>query len=112
MEKTILRVLRESPDAPLAKLLGVPLIRDGVFGGNIADKEHIIAIYERNTAEVQAAFGPDRLLTYELGEGWGRLCDFLGCEVPEEPFPRSNDSEQFMQTHARLDGLRSGESPT
>ncbi|MFD0980680.1 MULTISPECIES: sulfotransferase family protein [Tropicimonas] len=108
MQKTILRVLREKPDPnPVA----IPLIRDGVFKGNITDKDHMIAAYERNTAEVQAAFGADRLLTYELGEGWTRLCDFLGCDVPDEPFPRSNEADDFMETNARLDSLRRGGEP-
>ncbi|WP_207210027.1 sulfotransferase [Tropicimonas sp. IMCC6043] len=60
---------------------------------------------------MQAAFGPDRLLTYDLGEGWTRLCDFLGCDVPDEPFPRSNEAHDFMETNARLDSLRRGGEP-
>lgn len=41
---------------------------------------------------------PDRrLLEYEVGQGWEPLCDFLGVDVPDEPFPRVNDSQNFEQ---------------
>ena len=36
---------------------------------------------------------PDRLLVYDVREGWEPLCEFLGLPVPEEPFPRLNDYE-------------------
>jgi hypothetical protein len=26
-----------------------------------------------------------------MGSGWGPLCEFLGKEVPEIPYPRSDD---------------------
>lgn len=36
-----------------------------------------------------------RLLVYQVKEGWEPLCDFLGVPVPDEPFPRSNDRQEF-----------------
>lgn len=94
MEQTILALLRDRPDPAT---VGSALVRDRVFGGNVTDRDHIIATYRRNIEEVQAAFGPDRLLTYEVGEGWERLCAFLGRPVPEVPFPHANDSATFRQ---------------
>lgn len=35
---------------------------------------------------------PERLLEYKLGSGWEPLCEFLGKEVPEVPFPHVNES--------------------
>lgn len=34
---------------------------------------------------------------YEVSQGWGPLCDFLGKPVPQEPFPRVNDTAEFQQ---------------
>lgn len=94
MEKTILTFLRD-PE----KTEGMaPRLRRDVFGGEVHDKAHVIAVYERNIAEVRAAFGPDRLLTYELGSGWEPLCAFLGTDIPAEPYPSGNDAATF---HAR-----------
>jgi hypothetical protein len=32
----------------------------------------------------------ERLLEWEIGDGWGPLCEFLGKPVPEVPFPHAN----------------------
>ena len=100
MDKTILQVLRDPADPDS---IGQQLGR-AVFDGRLDDRDHVIAAYERNIAEVQAAFGPERLLTYTLGDGWGPLCAFLGCPEPAADYPRSNAPGQFHQT---LDDLTS-----
>ena len=33
---------------------------------------------------------PSNLLVYNAGEGWERLCEFLGKEVPDKEFPYEN----------------------
>ena len=39
----------------------------------------------------------DRLLVYEVREGWGPLCRFLGVPIPADtPFPHLNDSASFQ----------------
>jgi hypothetical protein len=91
MEKTIFRVIEKSTD-PAS--LGLKLINEGVFGGR-RDREHAIAVYERNIVEVQAAFPAERLLTYNLGDGWEPLCRFLDKPVPDVPFPRTNSAAEF-----------------
>ena len=37
--------------------------------------------------DVQEAFSAERLLVYEVSQGWEPLCRFLGVNVPEVPFP-------------------------
>lgn len=44
---------------------------------------------------VKAAIPSDRLLSFEVKEGWGPLCSFLGVPVPDGPFPRTNDRSEF-----------------
>ena len=103
MEKTILPVLREKaePDS-----IGNALVKGLSFKGNIDDRDHMIACYEDNIARVQAAFGPDRLLTYELGSGWQPLCDFLDLPVPDQEYPRSNDKGEFETRMEETEGQR------
>jgi hypothetical protein len=36
-------------------------------------------------------------LVYEIKEGWGPLCDFLGVEEPDKPFPHLNDTHTFRK---------------
>jgi hypothetical protein len=92
MTNTIFKTLKASTD-PAS--IGLKMIGEGVFGGRLDDRAHAIAVYEKNIADVQAAFTKERLLTYHLGDGWEPLCQFLGEPVPNMPFPRSNPREQF-----------------
>ncbi|KAJ7457749.1 hypothetical protein FB451DRAFT_1509037 [Mycena latifolia] len=39
----------------------------------------------------------ENLLKYEVGEGWDRLCAFLGHEVPDSDFPSLKDIKAFRQ---------------
>lgn len=83
--------------------LGRRLIGERVFGGRSDDRAHAIAVYERNTADVQAAIAPERLLVFRLGEGWERLCPFLGVPVPDTPFPHVNTADEFRARFAASD---------
>jgi Sulfotransferase domain len=72
------------------------LIWDGTFDGRFEDKPHAVEVFNRHNEEVRRSVPPDRLLVYEVKEGWGPLCSFLGVPVPEgKPFPHLNDAEQF-----------------
>jgi hypothetical protein len=96
MEKTIFRTLRESTD-PAS--IGATIVAEGTFGGRLDDRDHVIAVYQRHIAEVQKTIPAERLLTYQLGDGWNPLCRFLGVPVPEAPFPRRNSANEFNSTH-------------
>ncbi|KAI0473167.1 P-loop containing nucleoside triphosphate hydrolase protein [Xylariaceae sp. FL0804] len=52
-------------------------------------------ILEAHHARVRSLVPPGQLLEFELADGWGPLCRFLGVPAPpeEEPFPRANDAE-------------------
>jgi hypothetical protein len=46
---------------------------------------------------VRALLPKDELLVYQVKEGWGPLCKYLGVPVPAEPFPRKNDRGEFWE---------------
>jgi hypothetical protein len=54
-------------------------------------------VFRKHIAEVQAEIPSDRLLTFDLKEGWEPLCEFLGVEVPNIPFPKTNSSKAFVE---------------
>lgn len=66
-----------------------------VFGGRLSDRDHAISVFTRHTAEVKAKVAPERLLVFDVREGWEPLCAFLGSAVPAIPFPKTNSSKQF-----------------
>jgi hypothetical protein len=57
--------------------------------------DHLMAAYERHNREVVEGVPADRLLVYDITEGWEPLCDFLGVPVPDRPVPNLNDRQAF-----------------
>ena len=46
--------------------------------------------YRIHNHRVKSIVSPDKLLVYNVQQGWKPLCDFLGCEVPTVAFPHEN----------------------
>jgi hypothetical protein len=67
------------------------------FGGRLADRETAVAAYRRRTEEVRDALPAERLLVFNVAEGWSPLCRFLGVPVPDAPFPRHNLRADFWE---------------
>jgi hypothetical protein len=68
------------------------------FDDRFEDRKHAIEVFERHIDEVKRRVPADRLLVYDVKEGWEPLCRFLGVPVPEDtPFPRLNDAESFQR---------------
>jgi hypothetical protein len=58
--------------------------------------------FEEHVRQGKERVPPERLLVYEVREGWGPLCAFLGVEAPQgEPFPHLNEGEQFPRLMRR-----------
>lgn len=74
------------------------LIWDGTFDGRFEDRRYAIEVFERHNKEVMQKVPEDRLLVYEVKEGWKPLCEFLEVEEPvDKPFPHLNDSGNFRR---------------
>jgi sulfotransferase family protein len=72
------------------------LVWDGMFLGRFEDKAFAIEVFNRYNEQVRRVVPPDRLLVFEVREGWQPLCAFLGVPVPAgKPFPHVNDVEEF-----------------
>jgi hypothetical protein len=84
-------VARRAPDFALYPRMARATIFDRVFDGRIDDRAHAIEVYENHVADVKATIPPDRLLVFDVRQGWEPLCDFLGTPIPDEPFPESNE---------------------
>lgn len=89
--------------APGHRSMSSTLILKKTFSGCFEDKPHAIDVFNRHNQEVKDALPADRLLVYEVSQGWAPLCAFLGSEVPDEPFPRSNTTDEF-RARFHLDG--------
>lgn len=73
------------------------LIWDGMFDGRFEDRDHAISVFNAHNAAVQREISPERLLVFDVAQGWGPLCGFLQADVPREPFPHYNLAATFQQ---------------
>ncbi len=78
------------------------LIWEKTFGGRFEDKDHAIAVFKQHIEEVKQCVPPEKLLVYDVKQGWESLCAFLGVEVPKDtPFPHLNDRASFVGNRMR-----------
>lgn len=78
------------------------LIWNDTFDGRFEDRDHAIEVFEKHNEQVRRSVPADRLLEYQVGAGWGPLCDFLGVDVPEEDFPHVNDTASMPELVERV----------
>lgn len=57
--------------------------------------ENLMRAYAKHVIDVRAGIDPDRLLEFNIKDGWGPLCKFLGVAIPDESFPVTNPTEEF-----------------
>jgi hypothetical protein len=69
-----------------------------LFDGRMHEKDKLISVYQAHNARVREVIPAERLLVYQVAEGWGPLCGFLGVPVPDTPMPKVNTTEEF-RTH-------------
>jgi Sulfotransferase domain len=66
------------------------------------DHDAMLADFARHNAAVIGAIPKNRLLVYDVAEGWAPLATFLGVPVPEAPFPRANTRDDFTAGMAQM----------
>ncbi len=85
------------PDgAPEIVRLQSEMVRKAVlaetFDNRFDDKALAIQVFKRHNQEVRDSIDSARLLEFDVREGWAPLCRFLEVPIPDEPFPRLNDT--------------------
>ncbi|KZT51176.1 hypothetical protein CALCODRAFT_503875 [Calocera cornea HHB12733] len=62
--------------------------------------------YEKHNARMIELVPKEKMLVFNVKEGWAPLCKFLGVPVPKVPFPRTNETEYMLQKlrQARIGG--------
>ena len=59
------------------------------------DRDELRQAFTTHTRAVTDAIPADRLLVFEVKDGWDPLCDFLGVPKPDIEFPNTNQREEF-----------------
>jgi hypothetical protein len=69
-----------------------------IFENRLGDKSYVMHRFDRHLNEVKQTVPSERLLVYQVKEGWEPLCRFLEKPVPEgKPFPNLNKRSSFKQ---------------
>ena len=61
------------------------------IGGDVSDRAFLTDWYDRRNQAVIDEIEGQRLLHFDVRDGWLPLCGFLGAPVPDVPFPRTNE---------------------
>ncbi|MER6946634.1 sulfotransferase family protein [Nonomuraea sp. NPDC000554] len=73
------------------------------FEEGMPEEKIAIEAFERHVDAVKESLPANRLLVFDVRQGWGPLCEFLGVDVPDgEPFPHLNDSESMSRMFQEL----------
>jgi predicted naringenin-chalcone synthase len=82
-------------------------IWEDLFDGRFDERDHAIEVFERHRLQVARVVPAERLLIYDIREGWQPLCDFLGVPVPKTPFPHLNGRDAFWTRFGSRSARRS-----
>merc|ERR1712215_245201 len=66
----------------------------GMFGAIDDGQETAVRFFNDWKEQVIKEVPADRLLVFEVKQGWEPLCKFLGVPQPEGPFPNINDTKE------------------
>jgi Sulfotransferase domain len=69
----------------------------GTFADGNAEPAQLIEQMERHNEQVKRDVPAERLLVWEVTDGWEPLCEFLEVDVPDEPLPHVNDRDTFLE---------------
>ena len=59
--------------------------------------------YRLHNAHVESVVPKDKLLVFNVKQGWEPLCEFLSCAVPEEPFPQENVRAEIFRREVLME---------
>lgn len=97
--QTILPLILDRSSWPEDRRAWFAMIEKVIIGqarGGRTDREAILAAYRANAAKARALAEQGGALVFHAGDGWEPLCRFLGVEVPDEPYPKTNARAEFF----------------
>ena len=95
---TIQKLVRERASAPADKQAWLEMANHVITRTGFPEdmgQEQLARAYAAHNEAVKATIPPGQLLVFQVKDGWGPLCEFLGVDVPDEDFPRTNHRAEF-----------------
>jgi hypothetical protein len=87
---------REQPPPELWQVIGT-LIYERDCQGRFEDEEWMRSMHAERIETINSTVPAERLIEFKLEDqpGWRPLCEALGVEEPDEPFPHLHDTNEF-----------------
>lgn len=95
---TIYKLLESIDQAPQEKRAWLKMASEVIAKTGFPlglDRDELIQAFISHNKAVKEAIPANRLLEFEVKDGWQPLCDFLEAPVPTADFPRTNHREEF-----------------
>eukprot|EP00090_Calanus_glacialis_P003701 TRINITY_DN12728_c0_g1_i1.p1 TRINITY_DN12728_c0_g1~~TRINITY_DN12728_c0_g1_i1.p1 ORF type:complete len:290 (+),score=63.80 TRINITY_DN12728_c0_g1_i1:118-987(+) len=102
-----LRLINSYDGVELAKQICYTVPQGSALGLSMFEaiengEETAVKFWNNHVEEVKRVVPADKLLIFEVKEGWGPLCKFLEVSTPSVPFPNENDSDQIEISRKEL----------
>ncbi len=85
--RAFLRLVCDLETASVMRKIGEP-----IYEANDGDEKRAVEYFNSWADEVKRRVPEDRLLIFDVRQGWASLCKFLNVQEPNEPFPNLNDT--------------------
>lgn len=73
-----------------------------IMENRMQDRNHMVDFFNNRSSEIIDNIAPERLLVYQVSEGWEPLCAFLNLPVPNTEFPHINSRDETKEILANL----------
>lgn len=95
---TIYKLIAGRNEAPPEMQDWLEMVHSVIAKSGLTDDlndDGLMKAFVAHNESVKATIPASQLLVFEVKDGWEPLCSFLGTDVPDEPFPRTNDRTEF-----------------
>ncbi len=79
------------------------------YKSHMFDRDWMINYFNERQAKIKAEVPADRLLLFDVKEGWAPLCRFLAVDIPESDFPRVNSREETRKMLDAMVAIKAGD---
>lgn len=99
MAKTIVFPIDEAGDPTRRRFfrMSKATILNGRIGEFHDKKEEMKFLFLNHNEQVKRTIPENKLLVMELGDGWDKLCKFLGKDIPDVPYPHINSGVEHHE---------------
>jgi hypothetical protein len=97
--QTILPLILDKEAWPKNAVPWFEMIEKVIIGkalGGRTDRDGILKAYQANEAVARELAALGKALVFSVRDGWDPLCRFLGVDVPDAPFPKTNARAGFF----------------